>query len=170
MFQRPAHLKTGACPALRPPTDNTVHLSPSPFSFPATALDPEMDTPTAPTASESRAPTPLTAKATPSRAETLTVVSTHDSRKGPKPDTDNEKSEVEPVVESESRILTGRKLFLVFVYVLFPYQLSTSFHLLLIHYLFSLQTAVSSSPFSSSPSTKPSLRRPFHESPRTLMR
>jgi len=82
-----------------------------------------MDTSTAPTASNSRAVTPLMPEKEPgaaarlSRTETLTVASTHDEPK-PSMEKNNENSataDVEPV--DESTILTGRKLFLVFVYV-----------------------------------------------------
>jgi len=110
-----------------------------------------MDTPTSPAASNNRASTPLMPEkeagkgtARSSRAETLTVVSTHDSGNGHKYDEEknNEKATItntEPA--DESRILTGRKLVLVFVYV--AYHLSISTPLILYPV-----TAVSSSPFS----------------------
>ena len=103
-----------------------------------------MDTSTAPTAINSRAVTPLMpekekeAGAAPpaqrlSRTDTLTVVSTHDSRNGgssTNPITEKNgknpmTSDVEveaaaPAPADESTILTGRKLFLVFVYVVYP--------------------------------------------------
>jgi hypothetical protein len=92
-----------------------------------------MDTPTAQTAINSRAVTPLMpetekeAGGVPrlSRTDTLTVVSTHDSRNGANPNPSTEKNLGIPATteteaetdESTSTILTGRKLFLVFVYV-----------------------------------------------------
>lgn len=94
-----------------------------------------MDTSTAPTATNSRAVTPLmpekekeTGAAPParrlSRTDTLTVVSTHDSRNDSSTDPSTEKNGKNPTTTEvegvevgvdESTILTGRKLFLVFV-------------------------------------------------------
>ena len=101
-----------------------------------------MDSPTitAQTATNSRAITPLMPETEKeagsgarrlSRTDTLTVVSTHDSRNGPNL-TDEKKVEaatttevnVERSNDSPSTILTGRKLFLVFVYVHVSYLIS----------------------------------------------
>ena len=70
----------------------------------------------------------------PSRTDTLTVVSTHDSHNGNNPSATTDKDKQSPTTTNavaevdESTILTGRKLFLVFVYVVHTHSLSTLSH------------------------------------------
>ena len=141
-----------------------------------------MDTSTAPTAINSRTATPpmpekeAGAASRLSKTATLTTVSTHDSHNDLSPSTEKNVEIPTTTDVEESTILTGRKLFLVFVYVAYhllishiSYLISHISYLISILLLLTSSIAVSSFPFSSSPSIKPLSPRPSHESHQTLM-